>query len=272
MNDDQHEGLLADLVMIDPPCGELDPPLERWIEFGLRHRAQDGSLTVLLPANRLAAVPSARRRPDAGLQELVRVLASDYAITTAIVMPRNLRTDVVGPLVLLHIGPATERSGIRLISIATRHLDDFERVAKRLSRRLMEPSFEGQYQWASTDDFMKRAVNDTVVDPKAFFVALEGAIDDVERVSSRPGAPRKSKRGTDAESNLDEGELFVASEMRSEPVALYSAPRRSRSHDDPLVKAALELLRTLESSSGLIPDSLQQRLSKPMQSVRDSIE
>jgi len=38
------------------------------------------------------------------------------------------------------------------------------------------------------------------------------------------------------------------------------------------VKAALELLRTLDSSSGLIPESLQQRLRKPMQSVRDSIE
>ena len=120
--------------------------------------------------------------------------------------------------------------------------------------------------------FKAKAVTDEQVDPKSFFVELERAIDRVEFVSSRPGAPRKTKRGTDAENNLDETDAFVVSEMRSEPVALYSAPRRSRPNDDPLVKAALELLRTLDSSSGLIPESLQQRLRKPMQSVRDSIE
>ena len=43
------------------------------------------------------------------------------------------------------------------------HSDDFELVAKRLSRRLMESPLEGQYQWSSTDDFMERAVTDEQV-------------------------------------------------------------------------------------------------------------
>jgi hypothetical protein len=269
LTDDQHSPLRADFVMIDPPCGESDPPLEWWIELGLRHLAERGSLTVLLPAHQLVNVPSARRRPEKRLHELVRGLAVNHSITTAIVMPRNLRTDVVGPLVLLHIGPpsgdGSGQSGIRLISIATRHLTDFEQVARSVSRRLVH-SIDGQVgstQWFTTDDLVAEAVGETFVEPLNLLEELERAVDRVERVSSRPGAPRKSSRPIEMEVN----------ELKRDAVSYMAAlPSRLEPISDPLVEAARDLLLVLDASTDLMPQTLKERLRGRVQRLRSLID
>jgi hypothetical protein len=107
------------------------------------------------------------------------------------------------------------------------------------------------------------AVGETFVEPLNLLEELERAVDRVERVSSRPGAPRKSSRPIEMEVN----------ELKRDAVSYMAAlPSRLEPISDPLVEAARELLRVLDASTDLMPQTLQERLRARMQRLRSLID
>jgi hypothetical protein len=103
LRNDQHPGLLVDAVLVDPPFTDDAPPLDLWIEFGLGHLRAGGRMVIALPLHALTEVKVARRKPDRRLATMVQQLATDGRVPGVLVLPRGLRPDVVGPLVLLEV-------------------------------------------------------------------------------------------------------------------------------------------------------------------------
>lgn len=137
LRDDQHAQERVDAVVVDPPLGADAPPLERWVEFGLRHVTPGGRVVVVLPAHEVVQVAAARRKPSSAVGRLVERLASDGLVEAMVVLPRNLRPDIVGPMLLLCIDTGGRHATIPVF-VATVEGDSLgdaiEPLADRISR------------------------------------------------------------------------------------------------------------------------------------------
>lgn len=116
LRDDQFDGQQFSVVVIDPPVGG-EYPLSSWIRHAVAHLRADGRLVMALPLADLASVAAARRQPDKRLQAYLSSLLGGRSsdglhLDGVAVMPRGLRTDIVGPVALVALsGPArTHRS------------------------------------------------------------------------------------------------------------------------------------------------------------------
>ena len=120
IREDQHADLVADVVIVDPPVGDGAPPLDRWVEHGLRHLSPDGRLIIALPAHEAVSVPAARRKPDVRLTKVLAGLAFDGAIEGIAILPRGSRSDITGPVAVVSIRPASVSLQQRVPHVAAR--------------------------------------------------------------------------------------------------------------------------------------------------------
>ncbi len=111
LGDDQFPDLRADVVVLDPPLDDKATDLGAWLVHAYGHLAEDGRLAMVVPAHQLVPVLSSRRRPDPGLQDGFRTLVEENAVEAIAVLPRRVRRDVVGPLLILVLrrGAAIDR-------------------------------------------------------------------------------------------------------------------------------------------------------------------
>lgn len=120
IREDQHADLVADIVIVDPPVGDGAPPLDRWVEHGLRHLSPDGRLVIALPAHEIVFVAAARRKPDVRLTKVLAGLAFDGAIEGVAVLPRGFRSDITGPVAVLSIRPTLASAPREIAVVAPR--------------------------------------------------------------------------------------------------------------------------------------------------------
>jgi hypothetical protein len=109
LRDDQFPGLLADVVVLDPPVNEQRAPLTRWIPHALSHVKPSGRAVIALPLSALIDVKAARRGHDKRLVHQIGELAAEGRLHAAVVLPRGHRGDVVGPIVLVVLAGADAR-------------------------------------------------------------------------------------------------------------------------------------------------------------------
>jgi hypothetical protein len=105
ITDDQHVGVRADAVLIDPPVGHGAPPIDLWIDHGMPHLAESGRLVIAVPMGELVEVRSSRRTANQRLVGYVQQLARDHRVEAVLAVPRGVRRDVVGPIALFVIDP-----------------------------------------------------------------------------------------------------------------------------------------------------------------------
>ncbi len=127
IDDDQWPDLRADVVLVDPPVGPDAPPLHAWVDHALTHLAAGGRAVVTIPAHSVVGVAAARRAPDRKLHARLEALARGGGVEAVVVIPRRVRSDVVGPMTLwiLRAEPAEDK---QVLVIA--HLEDRLRVRR----------------------------------------------------------------------------------------------------------------------------------------------
>ena len=131
ITDDQHPDLRADLVLVDPPIGPGAPPLDLWVEHGVRHLAPRGRLVIAVPMSELVEVRASRRTANARLVGYVQQLAADRRIESVVAVPRGARRDVVGPLAVMTIVAEPMQRSIVDTAVAQRRSDDgFDALAQ----------------------------------------------------------------------------------------------------------------------------------------------
>jgi hypothetical protein len=97
LTDDQFEGRLADVVVIDPPVTAGGRDLAQWLDHGRVHLKDSGRLIIALPAHACVDVTAARRKPDKLIRRNLDVRLQG-TVEAVVVLPRRIRADVVGPL------------------------------------------------------------------------------------------------------------------------------------------------------------------------------
>jgi hypothetical protein len=95
--DDQWPTLRADRVVLDPPVGKGEEQAE-WLGIALGHVADDGRAVAVMPASEVVHVGSARRKPNERTWSRLAALVDAGQVTGVVVLPRRMRSDVVGPL------------------------------------------------------------------------------------------------------------------------------------------------------------------------------
>ncbi|MFM7044748.1 MAG: N-6 DNA methylase [Ilumatobacteraceae bacterium] len=94
--------VLLDPPVVDRPSSDRDGySLPRWIDHAIERTRPGGRTVVVMPLHELAPVRAARRRPDSKLQSMLMNWWSQRTLETLVVLPRNLRADVVGPLAIV---------------------------------------------------------------------------------------------------------------------------------------------------------------------------
>lgn len=182
LRDDQFPDLRADVVVIDPPFADDAPPLELWIEHGLRHVADRGRVVVTVPLSSLVDVKAARRRAAPRVTSLVEGLAADRRVEGVVVLPRGHRVDVVGPLAIVVLGPGSRSLDagvpvglVALPSPATRGSDDAAHLIAEITPHLRTDGVRGL---AAIDD--DRVEVDVVRSTAALFDHLSGIASRIE--------------------------------------------------------------------------------------------
>jgi hypothetical protein len=251
VRDDPHRGLRADVVVVDPPIGDDAPPLTAWLDHGLQHLTAEGTLVITLPAHELVPVPSARRREDRRLTNLITGLAEAGNLDALVVLPRGIRDDVVGPLVVCRIalGRTPTERGPRTGVVTPgflRSLDAWQGIRKLIVGFRMMP----------VDGMVRQGLDDGTAawaTPAEVLPTLARLVDEVERAySSRTGS---SKMSVDAaveppEPRSTEGldRMRRAYEEASRQLAKLQADHTNLQRRHELLRTSThELLVTLEA-------------------------
>ena len=284
---DLHASLRADAVVIDPPYGGHDHP-EAWLDYAQRHTSPDGHVVMLLSASVVVSVSAARRRPQATIQDRLRQLAGQ--IDMVVVLPRNLRPDVVGPLLVVHLTPHTTpaMSEIQVVTVVTEHRIEAEDAIRRLAERLW--SAEVGHNESGLFGVLSGLpdVEVATVDADRLFVELERSVQRVEELSARRGAPRRSRIEWDPPQSTDDRLNVVrraiaprAAPSSASPLLLelseigdLDAARLARleaSHAA-LAMSVRALLRTLEKSQDLISEKLQSTLRPDIERIERNLD
>ncbi|MEN9504688.1 MAG: hypothetical protein RI958_614, partial [Actinomycetota bacterium] len=110
MVDNRFADVRADVVLLDPPLemlasSEMEadqgaPPLDAWLQYGLRHLDDRGRLVVLVPGRYLRA-RLRKRRGFSDFSEFVDGLIARGQVEAIVVLPGRMRADVVDDQALL---------------------------------------------------------------------------------------------------------------------------------------------------------------------------
>jgi hypothetical protein len=197
LRDDQFDGQQFSVVVLDPPVsGEY--PLSGWVRHAVAHLQPDGRLVVALPLADLASVAAARRQPDRKLQAYLSSLLGKGSqdglwLDGVTVMPRGLRTDIVGPMALVALsGPAHSRrvGGVPVAWIGSRASVDS--VVATLDDAMGPHGVHGLIEVESPEVIVRRTSADLL------FETLEELVEQSEReASSGRAASARSTQGDD---------------------------------------------------------------------------
>jgi hypothetical protein len=272
VRDDPHRGLRANVVVVDPPIGDDAPPLATWLDHGLQHLAENGTLVITLPAHELVPVPAARRREDRRLTTRLTDLAASGNLDALVVMPRGTRDDVVGPLVVCRItlGRALTDRGPRTAVITPGFLRSTE--AWQGMRRLILG-----FRTLPVDGMVRQGLDDgsaTWAAPTDVLPTLARLVDEVEhayssRATARMRVEAATKPPEPPEQRSTEGldRMRAAYEQATQQLTKLQAGFTDLERRHELLRTStLELLATLEALD--LSDTDRRRLAADLRRVQ----
>lgn len=278
VRDDRFAGRRFSAVLLDPPVSDrpssdrVSHALTRWVEHALAHAEPGGRIVVVLPLHELAPVRAARRRPDQKLQRVLEATFATHALDAIVVLPRGLRSDVVGPLAVLALraeapGTDPDRSTVAVVALRAR-ARELEHAPDRPDRpRLLENLIEALSGGDARRlrEFHHPRIDHEVVPVAGVFDALEAMTEVVEQAAISRG-PRRAPRTVDSLDALssEEAEWALLPDsglstnsrraFRLDPLTRESAPRvllERRLGAEPLTttdERSLQLARWLSES------------------------
>lgn len=188
--DRQFSVVLLDPPVVDRPSSDRDGySLPRWIDHAIERTRPGGRTVVVLPLHELAPVRAARRRPDSKLQSMLMNWWSQRTLEALVVLPRNLRADVVGPLAIVSMRndppsgePVSARVPVLAVRARLRELNDgpLDSIVAALDAGGAE----------QLRRFHHRDVDHEVVAIGELFETLEAMTEGVERASVPLRSPR----------------------------------------------------------------------------------
>jgi 2-polyprenyl-3-methyl-5-hydroxy-6-metoxy-1,4-benzoquinol methylase len=220
----------ADVVLLDPPVDKTQR-VDTWLRFAVEHVKPGGRAVVAIPASSLVGVKAARRQPDLRVRRYLEEIRGTAAVTAAVVLPRNWRTDVVGPLVILVV-ERTARDVPELLMVSALDVEPINKSHSRSSDRIVE--------------WVERAFADSseggvaLVPLSMFFETLEEAV-----TRSESAAPSRMSLPKDDDFSDEPVDRVYMAALINEP------PRSSRNRNmlnlaDQSTEARATLLAQLE--------------------------
>jgi hypothetical protein len=253
---DQHRDRIVDAVLIDPPLGDDAPPLHLWVEHGLMHLRQGGRLVIALPLHALVEMKVARRRPDKMLRARFELNAFDAVITGALVLPRGLRPDVIGPLVVIEMRRG--RGQIDRTEITAAALITSRRQPLALSSQMVTEALRSG-GLAALAELNDPAVQVVPVVQGDLLGALSRVEWDVE-TSMRSSTPQDAKRPAATDS--------LSTSLLSDERDVQAALARIETRHDALRTSVINLLDHFETVRDHMPPEVMDRLRDDIDRLR----